>query len=1282
MRNIRLIIGCCLCLLLTPLVLEAQTKQSVRLDLQWNGVSRFSIGSDTLFYINLEDGEYNGQMPTYTYVLPVYDDAVKVEVALNDVKTLPLSAEELDIARQYTYQNDFVAEAIPLRSRDEALISVRITPFRQNGGAYEKLVSAQMVLTLTPDFSKMQKSPTYASRSVMASGMWYKIGLPESGVYKLTYDELKALGMDVAHVDPRHIRVYHNGGGVLPELNSETRYDDLIEIPVFISGENDGSFDKGDFILFYGRGPVTWSYNALRGAFEHDQNAYEDYSYAFVVTGLGVGKRVSQAVPVSSAANETVSQFIDYKVHEVDKYNLNRTGRAYYGNKLEGNASLNLTFDFPNAITSRQASIHSELAGRNFAPASFNLLVDGVSKATYTVNPVSSSASNLTHARAVGGWVNANPTGDNMEITLRHVATSTATTSDGYVDYISINAWRNLKFVEPQMGFRNPEAAIINKVYEYRMSNASQQVQVWDVANPMEPKIVNGQLNGDVYSFKTVGNQLNEFIAFNGASYCTAQMIGQVDNQNLHALRDVDFLIVTYPDFMEAAERLMALHNRIDPDLNISITTPEVIYNEFSCGAKDVSAIRDFCRMLYLDSSYGHRIKYLLLLGDCSYDHKNRSGIVDFVPSYESVASLAMDETFVTDDYYGFMDENEGSIYNSLADIGVGRFVVSTLEQANQMVDKVERYVAKDASTMGAWRNVVTFFTDDEEGFVKNAERLADMIPNVGGKGMVIDKIYLDAYQQISSPGGEICPEVNAAINSRMEKGTLVLNYTGHGGEVQLAEEKILQRKDVNSWRNAPMYPLMITGTCEFSRFDDHERTALGEYAFLSQYGGMVAMFTTSRVTYGPDNFDFNKGVYNNLFRISGSELYRLGDVYRMAKTKGNDREKRYVFFGDPALHLAYPTWSVETTSINGHPQGLVYDSIQVNDTTWEWFSVIQDTLRALQPVEIKGVVKDIAGNVASNFNGMVQVTVYDKEAELSTLGTSASVYDFKLRNSVIFNGKTSVENGNFTINFIVPRDIAYRYGRGLINYYATDYEVEANGNDDNFIIGGFDDNAFADNEAPYIRLFIDDTLFVNGGLTGENPTLIAFIEDESGINTTGAGIGHDITATLSGPSKNSYCLNDYFVSEINNPGKGQVAFKMQDLADGDYTLTLKVWDVYNNSNTASIDFTVVHSDAMELVNPFNWPNPVSDETFFSFEHNQVGNNLKVDIYIYDIMGRWVTTLSETLMGTSARIDPIRWNGRGAHGEVLRNGVYVYRIVATNDMGETTLAVSKLVLSK
>ena len=1264
-----------------PTALFGQVKMTHPIRLQWKGVAEQRLSADTLLYMDLESGIYEGLMPVYYQSFPIYDDAVKVDVELQNVKTEALTEAEMKVIRNTTYGADFEVIATPLRSRDEALLSVRIVPFRQHGDQYEKLVSAILSVTLTPDFSAAKSNSTYATRSAMASGDWYKIALPETGIYKLTVSDLTELGIDVANLDPRQIRIYHNGGGVLPEKNAASRPDDLVEVPIYVAGEADGRFDSNDYILFYGRGPVVWSLETNRLAYTHAQNLYDDYAYAFVVVGLGQGKRIAEAGQPSGDASEIINRFLDYQVHEKDLYNLNRMGRTYYGDKMEYTSTQSFDFTFPNVVTTIPCSVKTALAGRNYQAASFAVLVDNVEQASYSISTTTSSTEN-PYGYNVGGWVGAKPTNETVRITLKHNSFGSTTTSEGYVDYILVNAWRQLTFTGGQMLFRNPEASIINKTYEYQLAGATQQTQIWDVSNPMNPTVLKGQLNGSTLSFKTLGKRENEFVAHNGSKYCSAKAVGKVDNQNLHGIRDVDFVILTYEGFMEQAERLQALHNRIDPDLNVYVITPEKIYNEFSCGAKDVSAIRDFCRMLYLDSNPGRKIKYLLLLGDCSYDYKNRDGIVDFVPSYESVESLKPTETFVTDDYFGCMDESEGNISLSLSDIGVGRFPVQTLEQATQMVDKIERYVAKDETTMQPWRNTVTFFTDDDGAFATSAEELESMFKDVGGEAVVVDKIYLDAYQQISAPGGEIAPEVNAAINSRMEKGTLVLNYIGHGGEVQLSTEKIMQRKDVDSWRNAPMYPLMITGTCEFSRYDDHVRTSLGEYSFLNQYGGMIAMFTTSRLTYGPHNQAFAKGIYSNLFRIYGGDHYRLGDVYRMAKTNGGLAEKRYVFFGDPALRLAYPKWKVETVSINGQYPGCDMDSIAINDSMWETYPIYHDTISALQPVEIEGVVKDLDGNVASGFNGVVNVIVYDKAAELSTLGTEAAVVDFKLRNSMIFNGKAEAINGRFKINFIVPRDISYRYGQGLINYYATDYEIDANGSCDAFIIGGFYDEATEDVEGPEIKLFIDDTLFVNGGLTGQNPMLLAYVEDESGINTTGAGIGHDIMATLTGPSKNAYCLNDYFSAELDQPGKGSIGYKMQDLADGDYTLTLKVWDIYNNSGTATIDFTVVHNSGMVIENAFNAPNPVTDETHFVFDHNQVGNNVKVDIYIYDIMGRWVTTISETVSGTSTRITPIRWNGRGSRGENLRNGVYVYRIVATNDNGETATMVSKLVLSK
>ncbi len=1237
------------CLLL-PQTLLAQTQSSFPLELKWKGVSAETISNDTLLIINLESGCYQGALPTYVVSKPIYDDQVEAKVELLNVKSEPLQADELEIASRYSFSSEYEISAIPLRSRDEASLSISILPFRQVNGCYEKLLSAEVVMTISAKMNAQKTVPGYAHQSVLASGEWYKMGLKETGIYKLTYNDLKTMGLDVQHLDPRDIRVYHNGGGVLPEMNSKPRHDDLVELPIWVSGESDGSFDANDYVLFYGRGPVAWSYNATKNLYEHTPNPYENYSYAFLTVSLGRGKRISDEASLTVVADQTVTCFLDYVVHNTDEYNLNRWGRTYYGDKITGNASKDFNFTFPNADFSRQASLVANLAGRNFSPANFQVYVNDQLKATYSIS--STNSTSQTYANEVGSTMPFFMDSDAVKVTLKHNAYNSNTTSEGYVDYLSLNVWRNLVFSGAQMLFHNPEVQS-GKTYEYRLSGASQQVQVWDVSDPVAPQVVKGQLNASTLSFKLPGNPSNEFIAFNGQSYYSTVDFGKVANQNLHAIRDVDFVILTHPNFMSQAERLKDFHAVHDPDLNVLVTTPELIYNEFGCGAKDISAIRDFCRMLYLDSNSGREIKYLLLLGDASFDQKNRSGLVDFVPAYESPYSIDGIKTFVTDDFFGFFDESEGSINASLADIGIGRFPVQTPEQASQMIDKIEQYVVKNENTMQPWRNVLTFVTDDESGFVSDAEKMADsLLLKYGGSDLVIDKIYLDAYTQESTPNGELAPEVNAAINNRMEKGTLVMNYTGHGGEVQLSEERILQRKDVDSWHNGPMFPIMITGTCEFSRYDDHTRTSLGEYSFLNPYGGMIAMFTTSRATYGYDNANFNHGVYRTLFRLNGGENQRVGDVYRRAKSSGHAEEKRYVLFGDPALRINYPKWSVETVSM-------------------------PDTIKALQPVEIKGVVKDLNGRVASDFNGVVYVTVFDKESQLSTKGTSAPVIEFGLFNSVVFNGKTDVVNGEFSISFTVPRDISYRFGTGMVSYYATNYDVDAKGSYKSFTIGGFYNDALEDEEPPAVRLFVDDTLFVDGGITGENPLLLAFVEDESGINTTGAGIGHDIVATLSGPSKATYCLNDYFTSDMGNPGKGEISFKMLGLADGEYTLTLKVWDVFNNSNTATVHFVVANSEAMCIENPANLPNPVTDDTRFIFDHNQIGNNFDVKIYIYDIMGRLVEVLSEQMAGTSARTSPIYWNPSR-----LRNGVYVYRIVATSDKGETATAVSKLVLSR
>lgn len=1094
-----------------------------------------------------------------------------------------------------------------------------------------------------------------AQSSVLSSGRWFKVGIDSTRVYRLGYADLSSLGMDVDHLDPRDIRVYHNGGGLLNELNSDPVFDDLMELSIYVNGEEDGKFDRNDYVLFYARGPVTWRYDTVDHQFHHVPNAYEDFSYAFVTADLGRGMRIQRASASEASNAVLVTEFLDYRVYDKDNYNLINGGRTYYSDIVDGNNAKTLSFIFKNIKSNRQCNVEVDLAGRNFNPASFKLWVNNALLDTYML-PTTASGSDHAFANAASGSVHLASSNENITVKLEHVGVA-GTTSIGYINYVAVNAWRSLKFEGNEMHFRNPEASSPEQVYHYQLSNVTEGSMVWNVTDSIHPVAVNGRLEGRVYNFYVTGDQKNEFVVFNASLAPTPTLIGKVECQDLHGDRNYDFLIIVHPNFMEQAERLKAIHALYDPDLNIKITTPELIYNEFSCGAQDVTAIRNYCRMLYNDE---RPLRYLLLFGDASFDYKNRNGLVNFVPSYEMWSATDIRTTVVTDDYYCFMDPKEGGLSGSDPDIAAGRFPVCTLEEAEQVVTKIERYLAQDESTMQPWRNVITFVCDDgtSNEFFDHSEQYVSRLASVGGQQLVVDKIYLDAYQQENTPSGQLAPDLNVAFNKRMDKGTLILNYVGHGGEVQLADERILQRADVNSWRNGPRYPLMITGTCEFSRYDDHNRTSLGEYSFLSPYGGMIAMFTTSRVTYGNDNKAFIDGIYSHLFEMEQGQRRRLGDVFRMAKTRKAMAERNYVFFGDPVLRLPMPTWTVETTAFD-------------------------DTVKALQPTTIEGVVRNEQGEIAHGFNGLVYVSVYDKESVYTTYGDhGVSQRTFTLRNSVIFSGKTQAVNGRFSVSFTVPRDISYRFGKGMISYYATDYIHEAAGKFEDFIIGGFYENAVLDTESPEVNLYIDDEHFVSGGITGDSPMLIAYVQDESGINTTGAGIGHDIVATLNGPTSTSFILNDYFVSEIDCQGKGTISFRMQDLKEGDYILTLKVWDIYNNSGSAQVAFKVVNSERMSIEDPLCIPNPVNDQAGFSFGHNQIGNDMDVNICIYDLMGRMVTQLHERVYGVSTRMNPIPWDGCASNGRRLPNGMYVYVITVTNTQQETATIASKLIINR
>jgi hypothetical protein len=708
-----------------------------------------------------------------------------------------------------------------------------------------------------------------------------------------------------------------------------------------------------------------------------------------------------------------------------------------------------------------------------------------------------------------------------------------------------------------------------------------------------------------------------------------------------------------------------------------------------------------FVKMFYDRSTGPEELpRYLLLFGDGSYDNKNRFGSANtnFIPTYQSLNSTLYTDTYVSDDYYGLLDDNEGlflplGVSSEYVDVGIGRLPVKTKSEARAGIDKIMRYTrtgfspnldnqsacdnTQNASPFGDWRNNITFIGDDEDGglhqgsapSLSGADQLAVLVDTTYDDYNV-DKIYLDAYPQESTPGGERYPDVTRAIDKRVEKGCLIMNYTGHGGEVGLAHERVVEVAQINKWTNANNLPLFFTATCEFSRYDDPERTSAGEYVFLNPNGGGIALMTTVRLVFASPNFTVNKNFFLAAFEPLNGEMPRLGDLIEYMKDQpgGNSVNSRnFTLLGDPALRLAYPMHDVITDSVNSNP---------VTASS-------NDTLRALSLVTVSGHLSDKGGNLLSNYNGVLYPTVFDKAQNITTLsndGPPSPPFTFSLQKNILYKGKVSVKDGKFTFTFIVPKDIAYAYGIGRISYYAENGTEDANGFYEKIIIGGSNDSAVADNTGPEVSLYMNDAKFAFGGLTDENPDVYAILKDNNGVNTVGNGIGHDITAVMDGNTDDVIVLNDYYQADLNSYKSGTIRYPFTDLSEGKHTLSLKVWDVYNNSSQTYTEFVVSKSADLALEHVLNYPNPFTTKTQFFFEQNRCCQQLEVELQVFTISGKLVKNISKFVQAEGYRSDPIEWDGRDDFGDKIGKGVYIYKLKVKTDDGSAAEKFEKLVI--
>ncbi len=1121
-------------------------------------------------------------------------------------------------------------------------------------------------------FSQQKKNDgsRYAANSVLSTGNWYKIKTNQKSFYKLTYEDLSKMGLS----DPSKVKVYGYGGNLLDPDFSKPYIDDLPELPIWMEKGDDNVFGSGDYIIFYAQGMVKWVFEKSGRGFIHENNPYSTDAFFFVTEGDG-GKRIENATSSATEYTKTVDWFDDYAIHEKDEKNLIESGREFYGESFRINNSQNFVFNTPGILAGKVATIN--FVSKTKVATPLNVSINGVltlsGNVPVTVNRYA-AASDLTLSGPWSGTVSGQNT-----VSVNYSGVNLDNT---YLNYITLQFTRRLQPYDAVTFFRNLES--VNTSTQYKISNANSGLLVFNVTNELNPQKIQVSLSGSTGQFIYNSNALEEFAIVDLTKQIpTPEVIGKVDNQDLHALERADMVIIVQPTLEHFANQLAQIHFD-DSGLTSLVVNPEKIYNEFSSGKPDATAYRRFMKMFYdRAETEEEKPKYLLLFGDGVYDNRliesgkwSSVNTSAFLLTFQSYQSLSQVGSYVTDDYFGFLDDDEGvEIARDKLDIGIGRFPVRKADEAIGVINKIEKYI-KDKD-QGIWKNNLLFLADDaiagsnspvsEMVHITDSDELAEKV-NKDKPQFIVNKLYMDAFERVETGEGGRYPDAQKKLFESIENGQLVLNFMGHGSTRDWTHEYILKYPDIENMTNTRL-PVWITATCDFSRFDGEDMSG-GEMALLNPRGGAIALFSTVRLVYASSNMLLATGLFKNIFTKDNGKPLRLGDIMKLAKRESNlafDSNKlNFALLGDPALRLSYP---------DEYPKVVV---TEINSVEGDELGGEPIVFNALSTVRIKGKIAYEDGSIDADFNGYIDSKIFDSRQQLTTRDNANydlafTYYDYT---NTIYNGMAEVVNGEFEYTFVVPKDILYSmedYGKMSFYAYQPGGDKKAHGYFSNYKIYGTDPNAPNDVTPPEItKLYLNSESFVSGDKTNTTPMLIAEVYDDTGINLSGWH-GHEITVTIEGISKNylkTYDVTGNFQNIANSANSGLVSFLIPELENGRYKLTFRVWDVSNNSATKELEF-VVTDEFEPIINEFFiYGNPAKDITRFVLTTNLPGSELMVTFSVYNMAGNLIWSHQEkSASGNNVREIEYEWNLTSRDGSRLNPGIYLVRASVTSANG-------------
>jgi len=870
-----------------------------------------------------------------------------------------------------------------------------------------------------------------AANSVLSSGSWFKVGVTAEGVYKLTYSDLQTLGLNVASIDPRNIRIYGNGGGMLPAQNAEPRPLDLVECAIKVKGEADSSFDASDYVLFYGQSQHRWHYDSTDQQFHHVINIYSDTTFYFLNISPFPGARIPYQPFSVLSATDTVTSFDDYAFHELDQVNFLTSGKEWYGEQFDSvNLHKSFSFSFPNHDLNVPLEVNVNTIGRSFTSVS-DWMISSPSNNFNFNTAITSQSVTSDFAKEGNGSLIFNSPSDTFSISIDF--SSGDPSAKGWLNWIEVSCRRHLTATPQPMFFRDLNSIGNGKVAYFFIANATND-SVWDVTDHNNVRQV-AALNG-ASSFRVTSSYLHEYVVFQESNLPSPVLLGPVANQNLRGLPQAQLIIITHKDFLPAANTLANHHRNFD-GLSVNVVPVDQVYNEFSSGSQDITAIRDFLRLFYFRYSLADSLRYVLLFGDASYDYKNRlQPNSDFVPCYESASSLNQTTSFSSDDYFTFMDSIEGDrfFFNDLPDIGIGRLPAKTLAEANVGVNKVIHYAT--ASDLDSWRKEITVSADDEDNntHLTQAEFLCNDL-DTSYCGFDVDKVYVDAFTQVSTPDGPRYPDATALFSKKMDEGALYIHYIGHSGINNWGDENFVDSSFLDTVQNLNHMPFIMAFGEKFNSYDEPYFISGGKQLMLNPAGGAIACLSGSGPCFSGSNFTLEQKIMHHLLK---PEL-RLGDIVKKSFNEYTDRYVRnIVLLGDPALRLNYPVNNVVLTLFNGAPPTGIVDTLPLGST-----------------VSASGEIQNSTGQLLNGFNGLLKILLLREQMDTTLANDVLSLaQSFTVWHDTLYNGTAVVTNGTFSFSFNIPTSPSQYYSNAKFSFYAEDGSTDANGCYRDMVIG------------------------------------------------------------------------------------------------------------------------------------------------------------------------------------------------------------------------------------